>query len=122
MKSSQDKVKAEIEMRNLTSHMNQTKWSRILPCLNSLEAEIKLKWLLDNQPTNWSSKYLIPADGYFEEIILGPIPFREIEWLDLKPKESEKMTNLLKELNIPYSIEADVFRIWGYSNHGVEFV
>ena len=121
MKNSTDKVNAEIAKRNLTSHMNQTKWSKVLPCIKLLDTQIKLKWLLENEPTNWSMNYLLPTNGYFEEIRIGPIPFREIEWLDIKPNDSEKMTKLLKEFNIPFSIENVAFRIWGYSNHGVDF-
>ena len=122
MKNIKKKVVAEIENRNLSSHMNQTKWNVILPQLKPLEAEVNLKWLFSESETGWSKSYLIPTEGYLEVTRLGPISFREIEWVELKSNDNEKLSNALKSNNIPHSYENGVFKIWGYSSHGVDFV
>jgi hypothetical protein len=122
MKSIREKVAAEVERRNLSSHMNQTKWKIILPRLKTLGVVINLKWLFDDNETGWSKNYLIPTDGYFEETHLGPILFREIEWLELKSSNRDVLSHELVSNNIPHSCENDVFKIWGYSSHGIDFV
>jgi hypothetical protein len=122
MKEAKEKVQAEIGNRNLTSHMNKTKWSEILPLLRELDAEVKLKWMFEGPQENWCKNYCLPVDGYFEDPSLGPIPFREIEWIAIKVKDTEKMKTLLKELHIPHSMEDTGFKIWGYSSHGINFV
>lgn len=102
--------------------MNQTKWSEVLLQLKSLSVQVRLKWLFDSSPGSWSGNYLLPVDGYFEETSLGPIPFREIEWLELRANNLKALKETLITLNIPFSREGNHLKIWGYSSSGVDFV
>jgi hypothetical protein len=121
MTTEKNKVHAEIARRNLASHMNQKKWARVLPMLRDFDAVVRVKWLFDEAQQEWSGRYLLPVAGYFEETRLGPIPYREIEWLELKVGDVAGLRTILKEMHIPFSLDGDIIRIWGYSNHGVHF-
>ncbi|WP_407941103.1 DUF6678 family protein [Nitrogeniibacter aestuarii] len=122
MKTSSEKTRSEVRRRNLASHMNQTKWSEVLPQLKPLSVQVRLKWFFDSSPGSWSGSYLLPVDGYFEETSFGPIPFREIEWLELRTNNLEALEGTLISLNIPFSREGNHLKIWGYSSFGVDFV
>lgn len=67
-------------------------------------------------------KYLIPSPTYFEPLPLGPITFRELEWLLIDPIEIELAKFHLAELKIPFSLEDRLLKVWGYSSHAVNFV
>lgn len=122
MKTSSERTRAEVSRRNLTSHMNQTKWAKVLPRLDPKLVQIRLKWLFASSPGNWSNQYLLPVDGYFEEPRRGPVPFREIEWLELRTEDLGGLEATLNDMNVPFSKEDDCLKIWGYSSAGVDFV
>ncbi len=113
---------AEVRRRNLTSHMNQTKWAKVLPELDRKLVQIRLKWLFAQSPGNWSSQYFLPVDGYFEDSRQGPVPFREIEWLELRTGDLVALEATLNGLNVPFSKQDDFLKIWGYSSGRVDFV
>ena len=90
----------------------------------------KVKELMSeyNEESRWEPDWRYHLPGY-----------RHIEWLDINPRKmerrgqllrdkvtdhSEYFIRLLKENNIPFSIEADNIRIWGYvwPNTPVNFV
>ena len=102
--------------------MNQTKWAEVLPHLQPELDQIRLKRLFDSTPGIWSGQYLLPVEGYFEVTRLGPIPFREIEWMELRTDNLEALEGTLKKLSVPFSKENNLLKIWGYSAAGVDFV
>ena len=84
MKSSKEKVAFEVNKSQLTKHMNNTKWNKLFNALFINKPEIQLKWLFEEDPYSWTKTYLVPSTNYFEVTSLGPIPYREIEWIRIK--------------------------------------
>lgn len=122
MSSVHEKVQRQISSRNLASHMNNTKWGLLLPALKDIALRIDVKWLLQEEPNGWTTQYLIPSPTYFEPLPLGPVTFRELEWLLIDPIEIELAKSHLAELKIPFSLEGRLLKVWGYSSHAVNFV
>lgn len=122
MNKVREKVQQQISKRNLASHMNNTKWSSLLPVLKDIALKIDVKWLLQDEPNGWTTQYLIPSPTYFEPLPLGPITFREIEWILIAPVNVELANRQLKILKTPFTAEGDFLKVWGYSSHAVDFV
>jgi len=122
MKSSKEKVSRLVSEKNLTSHMNNTKWSVLLPSLKEHASQIDVKCLLASEPNGWTSQYLIPTPSYFEPLPMGPIPFREIEWVIINPIDINKSKEYLLSIKIPHTIESNYLKVWGYSERAVNFV
>lgn len=73
----------EIERRGLAGYANDTRWQKFLGSIVPLDMDCRVKWIFGG-PSRWN-RWLLPADGYFENVSAGPIVFREIEWLELDP-------------------------------------
>ncbi|MFK7885242.1 MAG: DUF6678 family protein [Gammaproteobacteria bacterium] len=114
--------------RQLTSYANRTRWARFFESVKRLELLTRVKWLLGNEAHGWG-RWKIPTDGYFEHFGLGPIPFREIEWVEIRSGKSvyrgrlvdseelnfsAEITSALEKSKLDYSSEEGLFRIWGY--------
>lgn len=122
MSELREKIQHQISSRNLASHMNNTKWSSLLSTLKEIALKIDVKWLLQDEPNGWTNRYLIPSSTSFEPLPLGPITFREIEWLLIDPINMELAKSHLAELKIPFTVESNFLKVWGYSSHGVSFI
>ena len=127
------KLKSFIARNSLVSVMNNTKWDRLRSLMLDESGKLpswKVKELMSeyNEESRWEPDWRYHLPGY-----------RHIEWLDINPRKmerrgqllrdkvtdhSEYFIRLLKENNIPFSIEADNIRIWGYvwPNTPVNFV
>ena len=106
----------------MASHMNNTRWRVILPLLKDVARRIDVKWILDDESNGWTNRYLIPTDGYFEPLPLGPIAFREIEWILIDPIEFQSVKEKLIYLKLPITVEGQYLKIWGYTHHATNFV
>ncbi|MGY2134867.1 DUF6678 family protein [Hymenobacter sp. HD11105] len=46
-------------------------------------------------PSAWSSWFLLPVPGYIEASTYGPVPRRDIEWIELNPVEQRYIGRLV---------------------------
>lgn len=131
---SREKLQRLIEERQLVGYTNDTRWRELFAeldkqglrsCLSS-----RLKWLFQEELTAWSF-WNIPVAGYIEYGDLGPIAFREIEWLEIDAVEHRRVGALIpdrdkdrsgvleevcKQCRVALSVNDTVFRIWGYKS------
>ena len=116
------------ESRGLASYANKTRWTEALSELESFDLLARLKWLFDDELSKWS-RWIIPVPGYLEVLSFGPIPFREIEWLEINPRVEKwrgalvepeivdhrsKVVYVLANSRLIYSEHDGVIRVWGY--------
>ena len=120
MLDSKQKLLREINKRQLASYMNNSKWQCLLPNLKLVDAEINCKWIFDKDPSGWTRSYSIPAPQYFEATLIGPIRFREIEWLEIRTPNNDSLCNLLSEGRVHYSQIGSIYKVWGYANSCIE--
>jgi hypothetical protein len=47
------------------------------------------------EPSAWATWFLMPVPGYIEASSYGPVPRREIEWIELDPVEQRLIGRLV---------------------------
>jgi hypothetical protein len=116
-----------IDDRQLVSVMNKTKWRELcgeFEEIHELGVSVRYKMITSDQLYGFSPVWW---DQLFRETVA-------VEWIDFAPKKrkrrdqlvSDKETDIsdvilgiFKKHNIPYSLENDFFRVWGYLNQDV---
>jgi hypothetical protein len=64
---------------------NISTWHKLVETIKPIRPAIRVKWSRDKEPTGWNPWIIIPSDSYLETGGLGPIPFREVEWIEIDP-------------------------------------
>jgi hypothetical protein len=92
--------------------------------LRELSCQVRIKHKAYEIPQGWAGGIGLPVRGYIE--LIGPWPFREVEWLEtnpvvmehigrlVKPRQHnylENITSFLQSEGIAYSILEEVVRI-----------
>ena len=82
-----------------------------------------MKWSGDDDPPPWEPWIIVSSNGYLETGSVGPVPFREVEWVEIDPRrknergrladleEPAELTEALTKAQIPFERKGDVFRI-----------
>ena len=122
------KLTKEIEKRKLASYANSTRWSNFLYEIVDLHLQSRIKHIFSENPTNWN-RWILPVKNYIEHLELGPIPFSEIEWLEIDTKKEnhrgvlipseivdfkEEVNNALRNSKLNGESEGKYLKIWGY--------
>ncbi|GGX68942.1 DUF6678 family protein [Saccharospirillum salsuginis] len=121
-----ERLKKVIEERNLVSVMNNTKWEKLANSLMDLgkdEPYVRVKDIYDEESSGFSL-----FDWTFSEYS----PSR-LEWVDISPIRKVRRGRLVADFEIdnteivheailksqvPYSMEGNNFRVWGYFEAG----
>ena len=116
-----------IDDRQLVSVMNKTKWRELcgeFEEIHELGVSVRYKMITSDKLYGFSPVWW---DQLFRETVA-------VEWIDFDPKKRERRGQLVsdketdisdvilgifKNHNIPYSLENDCFRVWGYLNQDV---
>lgn len=121
-------VNAELERRGLASYANSTRRRRLFSQLADMKTRARLKPLLDCAPSGWSD-WVLPVDGYFGHLEYGPVPFREIEWVEFdsgvhgarasgSPVAASQVNRGLGDAAVNAGLlvtsECGYVRVWGY--------
>jgi hypothetical protein len=92
--------------------------------LRQLHCQVRLKHEAYETPEGWAAGIGLPVRGYIE--LVGPWPFRQVEWVEINPAVTEhigrlvkpKQHNYLEEINtflqsknVAYSINKGIIRI-----------
>ena len=62
--------------------------------LRQLHCQVRLKHKAYKMPEGWAGGIGLPVRGYIE--LVGPWPFREVEWLEINPIVIEHIGRLVK--------------------------
>ena len=132
--SPQEKLLRVIQERQLVSFSNNTRWKNFTASkILKLPLQFRIKWIFRDTAASWG-RLFSPVDGYLEQGDLGPIPFREIEWLEIDPIQRKSRGILLTNLEIDHSkdiggiltecqqtfLKRDkIYRVFGYREAGV---
>ena len=94
----------------------------------NLPLRCRVKWIFQTEPAAWGG-LSTPVKGYIEPSNLGPIPLREVEWLELDSMEHQRRGVLVADLEIDrsddieaaltecrlaFSKESKIYRVFGY--------
>lgn len=62
--------------------------------LRQLHCQVRLKHKAYKMPEGWAGGIGLPVRGYIE--LIGPWPFKEVEWLEINPIVTEHIGRLVK--------------------------
>ncbi len=101
-----------------------TDWESIVAILNRHQPAVRLKWDGDDEPGHWGTWVIIPVPGYLETGSTGPVPFANIEWLEIDVSRTaqlgrlvpwrnwhEKIDSINAELASPLAFDGSLARI-----------
>lgn len=69
-------------------------WKRIIELAQTHGLHCRVKAVDEELPDQWG-KVFMPTDGYIEGGGTGPVPFKDIEWIDLQTSVIEHIGRLL---------------------------
>jgi hypothetical protein len=72
--------------------------AKIVEIIGSLNLRCRIKASDDDDVSDWSEKIWSPVPSCFELFSCGPVPIRQIEWLDIDPVVTTKKGRLLPEM------------------------
>ncbi len=75
--------------------------------VGKLKCQVRLKLKVDEAPEGWAKGIGLPATGYIE--LHGPLPFQEVEWLEINPVVIEHVGRLVKPKQHNYLEEVGAF-------------
>jgi hypothetical protein len=103
-------------------------WPRLLEAIGPLRPAVRVKWLGDAEPTKWEPWIIIPSDSYLETGTMGPVPFREVEWVEVDPARTnvkgrlvvaegadrrDSLIAALEDARLNWSLVDDKIRLFG---------
>ena len=78
-------------------------WSCVVDLLKASPCKVRVKWSRDFEPTRWGDSVFIPTSHYLETGSLGPVPMREVEWVEVDTIEIRYVGRLARELLIDHA-------------------
>ncbi|QSX41535.1 DUF6678 family protein [Shewanella cyperi] len=118
-----EKLKKEIESKNLVGLCNNTKWNELLTAFRTN------KWIVCNR-SKWINGFISHWENdWFYHL---PFPFLGVEWFDIKFEKTvfiirdggryEEEINLkdeilkcLRAIGVEFEVTSDFVRVWGYA-------
>ena len=82
-----------------------------------------MKWSGHDDAPSWEGWLLVPVTGYLETGRVGPVPFREVEWVELDSRQKNERGRLvvadqtdelacaLARASVEFQVTEGVFRI-----------
>jgi hypothetical protein len=64
--------------------------------------DTRAKFKQDDTPSKWGW-FLVPTAGYVESSAYGPVPSREVEWVEIDPIEQQHVGRLVPPLIIDHT-------------------
>lgn len=107
------KISSMVQRGELLQVLNHTKW-----------AELRSEMLVapaDQSPRFRARSVFARPDFCSEwdgEFYYHVHPVAELEWMELKTTSQRWLRDALERHSIPYSLEAGVVRVWGYTRPG----
>ena len=61
-------------------------WAALVAAIRELKPAVRVKWTGDEQATPWEPWLIVPHENYLETGSMGPVPFAEVEWVEVDPR------------------------------------
>jgi hypothetical protein len=66
--------------------------------------DTRTKFRQEHTPSRWGW-FLVPVPGYVESSAYGPLPIREVEWVEIDPIKQQHIGRLVPPKFIDYTVE-----------------
>jgi hypothetical protein len=91
-------------------------WRSVETMLRSTRCRSRIKWSRDSEVTDWTTFFIVPVDGYIEGLC-GPIPVREVDWVDIDPIEIQEVGRLVPQRRVDHTAEL----VSDLTQHGIRY-
>jgi len=68
---------------------------QIAELLREMPSDVRVKLIDEKKEREWAQVIFAPVDGYIEGGGTGPVPMREVEWIDIKRIEMKHIGRLV---------------------------
>ena len=58
-------------------------WDSIVEAIQRYSLAVRIKWNGESDDPEWASWAIIPTKGYIEISTIGPIAYRDVEWIEI---------------------------------------
>lgn len=113
---------SDSDMKRLSA---MVKRGDILPVLNHTKwAELRAEMLAapQGQCPRFRGRSVFAPEGFCTEwdgeFYFHMYPVADLEWIDLQASSQDWLRAALRRHSIPYSLEAGIVRVWGYTRPG----
>jgi hypothetical protein len=112
-----EEIARAIQNGSYFSAMNNTKWLKLVTSFgDGMRARVKL--ITESDLDSWHVMTLAACNRYLDGPSYGPVPFLEIEWIDISichdnPRFSDAM-NAIRDLKLPCASIDDIVRVFGH--------
>lgn len=118
-----DKITRAIQRGSYFSAMNDTKWLKLANSFgDGMRARMKL--ITENESDAWHVMTLAASERYLDGASYGPVPFIEIEWIDIRIcHENQRFSDSMKviqDLKLPHAVTNDFVRVFAHVSPGTE--
>ena len=87
-------------------------WPALVAAIREFRPAVRMKWSGDDDQPPWEQWIIVPVPSYLETGQVGPVPFREVEWVEIDPLgREEEVSHALSVASIPFSRVGHVFRV-----------
>src|ERR1035438_3257615 len=92
-------------------------WRAVVDVLRSTHCRFRVKWSQNPEATQWERWLIVPTEGYIETGSLGPVPVREVDWVEIDATEVQEMGRLVAPRRIDHTAEL----VQHLERHGASF-
>ncbi len=116
------KIAQIIEQGSYFSAMNHTKWRALANAFgDGIRARVKL--ITKDEVDRWTCMDIAACDKFLDGASYGPVPFIEIEWIDIlisydSPRYNDTM-KAIRDLKLPHTDFEDFTRVFGHIAPGI---
>jgi hypothetical protein len=102
-------------------------WSALINAIRELRPAVRVNWSGDAEPTQWEPWLIQSSRSYLETGSLGPVPFDEVEWLEIDASRKNERGRLvafdqrqaiaaaLTDASVPFETVGGSLRITGHA-------
>ena len=111
------KIARIIQSGSYFSAMNNSKWQKLANAFgDGVRARVKL--ITEDELDEWHVMTLAASDKYLDGSSYGPVPFLEIEWIDIAIDYDNSRfidaLNAIGDLKLPHDSIEDFIRVFGH--------
>ena len=65
-------------------------WEKVVITIQRFRPAVRIKRTGDSSVPEWAPWAIIPTDGYIETGSMGPVAFREVEWIEIDASKTSE--------------------------------
>jgi hypothetical protein len=97
-------------------------WETIVEAIQRYRLAVRIKWNGDSDDPEWASWAIIPTKGYIEISTIGPVAYRDVEWIEIEVSMISENGRLIPRVDVDQTlaqikVDSDLFDFVGTRAH-----